>query len=85
MADVVPEGWDSKIMHGSVRIGGKLLDGADVPPERYEKPQWFSLAPNVPNAVEAETVIFPQSDVQQNHLRLGLAQQLGPISVSAIS
>lgn len=54
MADVVPEGWDSKIMHGSVRIGGKLLEVADVPPERYEKPQWFSLALNVPNAVEAE-------------------------------
>ncbi|HEV7595659.1 MAG TPA: hypothetical protein VGO33_11740, partial [Gemmatimonadaceae bacterium] len=38
MADVVPDGWETKIMHGSVRIAGKLLEGADVPPERYEKP-----------------------------------------------
>jgi len=56
MADVVPEGWDKKIMHGSIRIGGKLLEGADVPPERYEKPQGFSLALNVSNAGEAERV-----------------------------
>ncbi len=54
MADVVPQGWESKIMHGSVRIGGKLLEGADVPPERYEKPQGFSLSLNVPNTDEAE-------------------------------
>ena len=56
MADVVPEGWDKKIMHGSVRIGAKLLEGADVPPERYEKPQGFSLSLNVPNPDVAETL-----------------------------
>jgi len=56
MADVVPEGWEGKIMHGSVRIGGKLLEGADVPPERYEKPQGFSLSLNVPTADEDESV-----------------------------
>jgi PhnB protein len=55
-ADVVPEGWGNKIMHGSVRIGGKLLEGADVPPDRYEKPQGFSLSLNVANADEAERV-----------------------------
>ena len=54
MADVVPEGWDRKIMHGSVRVGGKLLEGADVPPERYEKLQGFSLSLNVRTAGEAE-------------------------------
>lgn len=56
MADVVPEGWEDKIMHGSVRIGGKLLEGADVPPERYEKPQGFSLSLNIPDVDEAERV-----------------------------
>ena len=54
MIDVVPEGWGNRIMHGSIRIGGKLLEGADVPPDRYEKPQGFSLALNVPNPDEAE-------------------------------
>jgi PhnB protein len=56
MADVLPEGWESKIMHGSVRIGGKLLEGADAPPARYEKPQGFSLSLNVSSAGEAERV-----------------------------
>jgi len=56
MAEVVPEGWESKIMHGSVRIGGKLLEGADAPPERYQKPQGFALSLNVPTADEAERV-----------------------------
>ena len=56
MADVVPEGWDRKIMHGSVKIGGKVLEGADVPPASYEKPQGFSLALNVRNAEESERV-----------------------------
>jgi PhnB protein len=55
-ADVVPEGWETKIMHGSIRIDGKLLEGADVPPERYERPQGFSLSLNVPSVTEAETV-----------------------------
>jgi PhnB protein len=56
MADVVPDGWESKIMHGSVRIAGNLLEGADVPPDRYEKPRGFSLSLNVANADEAERV-----------------------------
>jgi PhnB protein len=56
MADVVPEGWETKIMHGSVRIGAKLLEGADVPPDRYEKPQGFSLSLNVPTADQAESL-----------------------------
>jgi PhnB protein len=54
MADVVPAGWDSKIMHGSIRIGRYLLEGADVPPERYEAPTGFSLSLSVPTAQEAE-------------------------------
>jgi len=56
MADVVPEGWDTRIMHGSVKIGVQLLEGADVPPERYEKPQGFSLSLNLPGVAEAEAV-----------------------------
>ena len=54
MADVVPPGWDRKIMHGSVRIGQHLLEGADVPPERYEEPKGFSLSLNVTSPPEAE-------------------------------
>lgn len=54
MADVVPDGWDTKVMHGSVTIGGQRLEGADVPPDRYEAPKGFSLSINVPTAGAAE-------------------------------
>ena len=62
MVEVLPEGWGNKIMHGSVRIGGKLLEGADAPPERYEKPQGFSLSLNVPSASEAERLFEKLGD-----------------------
>ena len=54
MADVVPAGWDTRIMHGSISIGTHRLEGGDVPPERYEEPKGFSLSLNVPTAREAE-------------------------------
>lgn len=56
MADVVPPGWDKKVMHASVRIGGCLLEGADVPPERYEEPKGFSLSLNIASPAEAESL-----------------------------
>ena len=56
MADVVPEGWDHKIMHGSVRIGEHLLEGADVPPERYEEPKGFSLSLSARSPEEADAL-----------------------------
>jgi PhnB protein len=56
MADVLPEGWDAKIMHASVKVGRQLIEGADVPPERYEEPKGFSLSLNVKGASEAETL-----------------------------
>ena len=54
MADVVPDGWETKIMHGSVTIGGHVLEGADAPPGRYEEPKGFSLSLHVRGASEAE-------------------------------
>ena len=54
MADAVPPGWDTKIMHGSITIAGQLLEGADAPPERYEEPKGFSLSLNVPTGEEAD-------------------------------
>ena len=54
MADVVPPGWDTRIMHGSITIAAQRLEGADVTPERYEEAKGFSLSLNVPTAREAE-------------------------------
>jgi PhnB protein len=62
MADVVPSGWDTKIMHGSVTIGQQVLEGADVPPERYEEPKGFSLSLNLSDPREAEELFHELAD-----------------------
>lgn len=62
MADIVPDGWENKIMHGSVRIGEHLLEGADVPPERYEQPKGISLSINARSAEEADRVFGQLAD-----------------------
>lgn len=43
MAGEVPPGWEAKVMHASIRIGGLLVMGSDVPPERYERPAGFQV------------------------------------------
>ena len=49
-------------MHGSMRIGGNLLEGADVPPEGYERPKGVSLSLNVQTVEEAERVFEKLSE-----------------------
>jgi PhnB protein len=58
-------------MHGSMSFGGQVLMGADLPSDRYEKPQGFSLSLHIPRTRDAErvfgalaedgTVVFPLS------------------------
>ena len=56
LVDAIPDGWDTKVMHGSIKIADRLLEGADVPPASYEAPKGFSLSLNVPTPQEAETI-----------------------------
>jgi PhnB protein len=43
MAGDVPPGWETKIMHGSITLGGITVAGADPPPGQYERPQGFRI------------------------------------------
>jgi PhnB protein len=56
MADDVPADWQTKVMHGSVTVGGQELMGGDVVPERYEAPTGFSLSIQVSSTADAERV-----------------------------
>jgi PhnB protein len=56
MADQVPADWQDKVMHGSVTIAEHVLMGGDVAPDRYEKPQGFSLSLQIRSTTEAERV-----------------------------
>jgi len=56
MADQVPAGWQDKIMHGSVTVGGQELMGGDVAPGQYEAPKGISLSLQIKSAAEAERI-----------------------------
>ena len=56
MADDAPAGWGDKVMHGSVTVGGQVLMGADVAPERYEEPKGFSLSLQIQSTADAERI-----------------------------
>ena len=56
MAAQVPADWDDKIMHGNLTVGGQVLQGGDVVPERYEEPRGFSLSIEIDNIADAERI-----------------------------
>ena len=56
MSDQVPPDWSDKVMHGSLTIGGQVLMGGDVAPDRYEEPKGFSLSLQIKNTADAERI-----------------------------
>ncbi len=52
----VPAEWRSKIMHARLTIGEHVLMGSDAPPERFQKPQGFSVNIEVNDPEEAERI-----------------------------
>jgi len=55
-AGQVPAGWGNKIMHACLVMGDQELMGADCPPDRYQKPQGFSVTIALQDAAEAERI-----------------------------
>ena len=56
MENHVPSEWRNKILHARLTVGDQALMGSDAPPERYEKPQGFSVSLNVNAPAEAERI-----------------------------
>jgi PhnB protein len=56
MADQVPADWQDKVMHGSMTVGGQVLMGGDVMPDRFEEPKGFSLSLQIQGTAEAERI-----------------------------
>jgi PhnB protein len=54
MAEHSPADFQDKIMHASLTIGDQVIMGSDAPPDRYNKPQGFSVSINVEDPAEAE-------------------------------
>jgi PhnB protein len=62
LVDEVPADWQDKVMHGSLTVGGQVLMGADVAPDRYEAPKGFSLSVQITNTADAERVFRALSE-----------------------
>ena len=58
----VPDGWQEKIMHGSIAFGDQVLMGGDVAPARYEGPKGFSLSIHIKGVTEAERAFAAMAD-----------------------
>jgi PhnB protein len=56
LANQVPLDWADKVMHASVTIGGQVLMGGDVAPDRYEDPKGFSLSLQIKRPADAERI-----------------------------
>jgi PhnB protein len=52
----VPDEWRQKILHVTLRVGDHVLMGADAPPDRYQKPQGFSLTLGLKDQAEADRI-----------------------------
>ena len=70
MAKDVPDDWQNKIMHASLTVGGQVLMGGDVAPDRYEKPRGFTLSIQIRSTVEAERIFHELSQGGQVTLPL---------------
>ena len=58
----VPSEWRKKILHARLTVGDQALMGSDAPPERYDKPQGFSVSLNVDKPAEAERIFRALSE-----------------------
>src|ERR1017187_8100870 len=58
---VAPE-WRSKIIHARMTLEGTVLMGSDVPPDRFQPPQGFSVTLEVKGPAEAERIFHLLSE-----------------------
>lgn len=43
MAETTPPEQKNRILHATLRVGDRTLQGADAPPQHFSKPQGFSV------------------------------------------
>ena len=61
-ADQVPAEWREKILHARLVVGDQVLMGSDAPPDRFQKPQGFSVSLGIKDPAEAERVFHALSE-----------------------
>ena len=61
-AEHVPPEWLNKIMHVTLKAGDSVLMGSDAPPDRFKKPQGFSVNIALDEVAEAERIFHALSE-----------------------
>jgi PhnB protein len=56
IAEHAPAGWRDKVLHATLLLGERALMGADAPPDRYQRPQGFSVSLAMKNPADAERI-----------------------------
>jgi PhnB protein len=56
MAATAPPGWDGKIVHATLNVGGTVIQGADVPQDDGASPRGFELMLQMDDTAAAERV-----------------------------
>ena len=57
-----PPEWKNMIMHARLVARDYVLMGSDAPPDRFEKPQGFSVAIQIDDPKEAERIFVALAD-----------------------
>ena len=65
-----PPDWKKLIMHARLIAGDNVLMGSDAPPDRFEKPQGFSVSIQIDDPKEAERVFAALADNGNVHMPL---------------
>jgi len=66
----VPPEWRKKVLHARLTVGDQVLMASDAPPDRYEKPQGFSVSLNIDNVGEAERIFRALSENGNVHMTM---------------
>jgi PhnB protein len=52
----IPAGWESKVMHARLSVGGTTIMGSDAPPAYYKEPQGIDISINLNDPQEADRI-----------------------------
>lgn len=62
LADSVPADWQGKIMHATLDLGDRMIQGSDATPEHFSKPHGFCLSISTKDPAEAERLFTALSE-----------------------
>ena len=82
MAAETPPGWDAKILHATLAVGGTVISGADVAPDQYERPKGFCVVLQMDDPADAEQVF--DSLAEQGRIEMPLQETFWALRFGAV-